>query len=95
VLAEKIPNAQDPRQSQLAHALIRNWVLEAIRTRDTTTISEIFNRVEGKVKDRLALGGEDDEPIRIQRVDVKQFTDEELEAYESIIRKATRRKSDT
>src|SRR5438094_9322297 len=65
VLAEKIPNAQDPRQSQLAHALIRNWVLEAIRTKDTAMIAEIFNRIEGKVQDRLALGGEDDEPIRI------------------------------
>src|SRR5215467_8770649 len=60
VLAEKIPNAQDPSQSQLAHALIRNWVLEAIRTKDTTMISEIFDRVEGKVKNRLALGGDDE-----------------------------------
>src|SRR5262249_55501187 len=89
VLAEQIPDAPDPRQSQLAHALIRNWVLEAIRTKDTTMISEIFNRIEGKVQDRLALGGEDGEPIRIERIDVKQLTDEELETYEKIIRKAT------
>src|SRR5215831_2229597 len=48
VLAERIPKAQDPRQSQLAHALIRNFVLEAIRTKDTGMITEIFNRIEGK-----------------------------------------------
>jgi hypothetical protein len=89
VLAEKIPNAQDPRQSQLAHALIRNWVLEAIRTKDTAMIAEIFNRIEGKVQDRLALGAEGGEPIRIECVDPKQFTDEELADYEKLIRKAT------
>ena len=92
VLAEEIPNAQDPRQSQLAHALIRSWVLEAIRTKDTTMIAEIFNRIEGKVKDRLALGGDEGEPIRIERLDVKQLSDEELETYEEIIRKASPRK---
>ena len=94
VLAEKIPNAQDPRQSQLAHALIRNFVLEAIRTKDTGMITEIFNRIEGKVKDRLALGGEGYEPIRIEHVDVKRLTDEELAEYEKLIRKATVPRSD-
>jgi Family of unknown function (DUF5681) len=94
VLAEKVPHAQDPRQSQLAHVLIRNWVLEAIRTKDTSMITEIFNRIEGKVKDRFELGGEEGEPIRIQRVDVKRLTDEELADYEKLIRKATDPRSD-
>jgi hypothetical protein len=90
VLAEKIPNAQDPRQSQLAHALIRNWVFEAIRTKDTGMIAEIFNRIEGKVKDRLALGGDEEgEPIRFERIDVKRLTDEELAEYERLVKKAT------
>jgi hypothetical protein len=89
VLAEKIPNAQDPRQSQLAHALIRNWVLEAIRTKNTAIVAEIFNRIEGKVQDRLALGGEGGETIRIERVEVSHFTDEELAQYENLIRKGT------
>jgi len=88
VLAEKIPNAKDS-QSQLAHALIKNWVLEAIRTKDTTMVVEIFNRIEGKVKDRLAVGGEGDEPIRIERIDISNFSDEELAQYEALIRKGT------
>ena len=94
VLAERIPKAQDPGQSQLAHALIRNWVLEAIRTKDTTMISEIFNRIEGKVKDRIAVGGDEGLPIQVEPVDPKQFTDEELAAYEKLIRKATASRSD-
>jgi Family of unknown function (DUF5681) len=94
VLAEPIPNAQDPKQSQLAHALIRNWVLEAIRTKDTDMIAEIFNRIEGKVKDRVELGGEDGEPIRIERIDVKRLSDEELAEYEKLIRKATGTRTD-
>ena len=32
--------------------------MDTIRTKDTAMIAEIFNRVERKVKDRLALGGE-------------------------------------
>jgi Family of unknown function (DUF5681) len=94
VLAEKIPKAQDPRQSQLAHALIRNFVLEAIRTKDTVMIAEIFNRIEGKAKDRIAVGGDGAGPIQVERVDPKQFTDEELAAYEKLIRKATASRSD-
>jgi hypothetical protein len=88
VLAEKIPHAQGEQQS-LAHALVRNWVLEAIRTKDTPTISEIFNRIEGKLRDRIALGGEEGEPIRIEPIDAKNFTDEELAAYEKLIRKGS------
>ena len=88
VLAEKVPNAQDPRQS-LAHALIKNWVLEAIRTKDTAMVVEIFNRIEGKLRDRLAVGGEVGEPIRIQPIDARNFTDEELSQYEKLIRKGT------
>ena len=94
VLAERIPKAQDPRQSQLAHALIRNFVLEAIRTKDTAMFAEIFNRIEGKVKDRIAVGGDDAGPIQVERVDPTQFTDEELAAYEKLIRKATASRSD-
>jgi hypothetical protein len=94
VLAEKIPNAQDPRQSQVAHALIRNWVFEAIRTKDITMIVEIFNRVEGKVKDRVALSGDEEEPIRIERIDVTRFSDEELAQYEKLIQKARAPRSD-
>jgi Family of unknown function (DUF5681) len=94
VLAERIPKAQDPRQSQLAHALIRNFVLEAIRTKDTAMFAEIFNRIEGKAKDRIAVGGDDAGPIQVERVDPKQFTDEELAAYEKLIRKATASRSD-
>ena len=94
VLAETIPKAQDPEQSQLAHALIRNWVLEAIRTKDTTMITEIFNRIEGKVKDRICVGGDEGAPIHVERVDPTQFTDEELAAYEKLIRKATASRSD-
>ena len=94
VLAEKIPKGQDPRQSSLGQALIRNWVLDAIRTKDTSTIKEIFDRTDGKTKDRIELGGEDGEPIRIQSIDVTRFTDEELEVYETLIRKATAPRSD-
>ena len=94
VLAEKIPKGQDPRQSSLGQALIRNWVLDAIRTKDTSMIKEIFDRIDGKTKDRIELGGEDGEPIRIQSIDVTRFTDEELEAYETLIRKATTPRSD-
>jgi uncharacterized protein DUF5681 len=94
VLAERIPKAQDPRQSQLAHALIRNFVLEAIRTKDTAMFAEIFNRAEGKVQDRIAVGGDDGEPIRIQSIDVQHFTDEELRSYEALIRKGTAPRSD-
>jgi hypothetical protein len=73
VLAEKVPNAQDPRQS-LAHALIKNWVLEAIRTKDTAMIVEIFNRIEGKVRDRHAVGGEEvaDAGAVAERDDIKK-----------------------
>lgn len=94
VLAERIPKAQDPRQSQLADALIRNFVLEAIRTKDTAMFAEIFNRIEGKVKERIAVGGDDGRPIQVERIDPKQFTDEELAAYEKLIRKATASRSD-
>jgi hypothetical protein len=89
VLAEKIPNGPDRRHSRLDQVLVRNWVLEAIRTKDTATIVEIFNRIDGKVQDRIALGGDDGEPIRIQPLDVRQFTDEELRSYEALIRKGT------
>jgi hypothetical protein len=44
--------------------------------------------VDGKVKDRIELGGEDGAPIRVERIDPKQFTDEELEVYEKLIKKA-------
>ena len=94
VLAEPIPNGPDRRQAQLAQVLVRNWVLEAIRTKDTATIVEIFNRIDGKVQDRIALGGDDGEPIRIQPLDVHQFTDEELRSYEALIRKGTTPRSD-
>ena len=94
VLAERIPKAQDPRQSQLAYALIRNFVLEAIRTKDTAMFAEIFNRTDGKVKDRIVVGGDDGAPIQVERVDPKQFTDEELAAYEKLIRKAMAPRSD-
>ena len=94
VLAEMIPNGPDRRQAQLALVLVRNWVLEAIRTKDTATIVEIFNRIDGKVQDRIALGGDDGEPIRIQPLDVHQFTDEELRSYEALIRKGTTPRSD-
>jgi len=94
VLAERIPKAQDPRQSQLAYALIRNFVLEAIRTKDTAMFAEIFNRTDGKIKDRIVVGGDEGAPIQVERVDPKQFTDEELAAYEKLIRKATASRSD-
>ena len=94
VLAEMITNGPDRRQAQLALVLVRNWVLEAIRTKDTATIVEIFNRIDGKVQDRIALGGDDGEPIRIQPLDVHQFTDEELRSYEALIRKGTTPRSD-
>ena len=89
-------DSQWPRsaQAQLALVLVRNWVLEAIRTKDTATIVEIFNRIDGKVQDRIALGGDDGEPIRIQPLDVHQFTDEELRSYEALIRKGTTPRSD-
>ena len=95
VLAEKIPNAAaDRRLSRLDQVLVRNWVLEAIRTKDTATIVEIFNRIDGKVQDRIAVGGDDGQPIRIQTLDVHQFTDEELRSYEALIRKGTTPRSD-
>ena len=94
VLAEMIPNGPNRREAQLALVLVRNWVLEAIRTKDTVTIVEIFNRIDGKVQDRIALGGDDGEPIRIQPLDVHQFTDEELRSYEALVRKATAPRSD-
>src|SRR5262249_8937326 len=93
-LAEKIPKGQDPRQSSLGQALIRNWVLEAIPSNDTVAITEICDRIAGKSKGRMERGGEDGEPIRIQSIDVTRFTDEELEAYEALIRKATTPRSD-
>ena len=90
-----MPKELDPQQRSLAHVLIRNWVAEGIKTKDTQIIMEIFNRVDGKVKERIELGGEDGTPIRIQRViDVKRLTDEELAQYEAIIRKATDPESD-
>jgi hypothetical protein len=48
---------------------------------------EIFNRIDGKVHDGVSVSGEDGEPIRIQPLDVQQFTDEELRSYEALIRK--------
>jgi hypothetical protein len=94
VLAEKMPNGPDRRHARLDQVLVRNWVLEAIRTKDTATIVEIFNRIDGKVQGRIALGGDDGEPIRIQPIDARQFTDEELRSYEALIRKATTPRSD-
>jgi hypothetical protein len=91
---ERVPKELDPQQRPLAYVLIRNWVAEGIKTKDTQIITEIFNRVDGKVKDRIELGGEDGAPIRIQRVDAKKLTDEELTQYEAIIRKATDPRSD-
>jgi hypothetical protein len=88
VLGEKVPKELDPLERSLAEVLVRNWVIEGIKTKDTQIINEIFNRVDGKVKDRIALSGDEGEPIRIERVDAKRFTDEELEAYEKLIRKA-------
>jgi hypothetical protein len=61
-------------------------------TDDIDMVIEIFNRIDGKVKDRLELGGEDGEPIRVERIDAKQFTDEELELYEELIKKASTKK---
>jgi hypothetical protein len=89
VLAERVPANKDPDQPTLAEVLIKNFVYEAIRTKDTEMVIEIFNRMDGKVKDRIELGGEDGEPIRVQRIDPKQFTDEELEEYERLVKKAS------
>jgi hypothetical protein len=89
VLDETLAKAQDPNQPSLGYVLVKNFVLEAIRTKDIDMVIEIFNRIDGKVKERLELGGEDGEPIRVERIDPKQFTDEELELYETLIRKAS------
>lgn len=94
VLAETLPKEQDPKQNPLAYVLVRNFVLEAIRTKDLDMVTEIFNRIDGKVKERLELGGEDGEPIRVERIDVKQFTDEELELYEGLIKKGSSKNSE-
>jgi hypothetical protein len=89
VLAETVPKEQDPQEHTLGYVLVRNFVLETIRTKDTQAFNAIVDRVDGKVKERFELGGEDGEPIRIERIDPKQFTDEELELYEALIRKAS------
>jgi hypothetical protein len=87
VLSEKIPQDQEGKQRTLGEVLVRNWVLEAIKTRDNDTVAEIFNRMDGKVKDRIALGGDEGEPIRIETIDMKNLSDEELEQYEQLVRK--------
>ena len=89
VLDETLPKEKDPDQPTFGYVLVKNFVLETIRTKDIDMVVEIFNRIDGKVKDRLEVGGEDGEPIRVERIDPKQFTDEELELYETLIKKAT------
>jgi hypothetical protein len=95
VLGEKVPKELDPHQRSLAEVLIRNWVIEGIKTKDTQIINEIFNRVDGKVKDRIALSGDEGgEPIKIERVDMKNLTDEELQEYERLVQKTRTPRSD-
>ena len=60
VLDETLPKEQDPRQSTFRYALIKNWVVKTIQKGDIDGIVEIFNRVDGKVPNRIALGGEEE-----------------------------------
>ena len=94
VLSETVPKEQDPLEHTLGYVMVRNFVLETIRTKDTHAFNSIIDRVDVKVKERFELGGEDGEPIRIETVDAKRFTDEELVEYEKLVRKATTPRSD-
>ena len=46
----------------LGYVMVRNFVLETIRTKDTHAFNSIIDRVDGKVKERFELGGEGGEP---------------------------------